>query len=93
LVRAADSVSNNLCEADNASTSADFIHKIRLTLREARESRLCLEKLRLSRLDNHAGVLELEDEAGQLCAIFAKIALNVAHRLEREKMAAKPLKT
>jgi four helix bundle protein len=46
LVRAADSVSNNLCEADDAASTADFIHKIRLTLREAKESRVCLEKLR-----------------------------------------------
>ena len=52
LVRAADSVSNNLCEADDASSTADFIHKIRLTLREAKESRNCLEKLRLARLDH-----------------------------------------
>ena len=90
LVRAADSVSNNLCEADNASSSADFIHKIRLTLREARESRLCLEKIRLSRLDNDAGVVELEREAGELCAIFAAIALKVKTRLDREKIVAKP---
>lgn len=37
LVRAADSVSNNLVEADTASSPADFLHKIRLTLRETRE--------------------------------------------------------
>ena len=91
MVRAADSVSNNLCEADNASSSADFIHKIRLTLREARESRLCLEKIRLSRLDNYEALPPLEDEAGQLCAVFAKIAMNVAQRIERER-SRKPLK-
>ena len=92
LVRAADSVSNNLCEADNASSSADFIHKIRLTLREARESRLCLEKIRLSRLDNHVAVPDLEREAGELCAIFAAISLKVSKRLDREKRLGKQLK-
>ena len=92
LVRAADSMSNNLCEADNASSTADFIQKIRLTLREARESRLCLEKIRLGRLDNSAAVLNLENESGELCAIFATIALKVADRADREKRAAKPLK-
>jgi four helix bundle protein len=51
LVRAADSVSNNLIEADDASSTADFVYKIRLTLREAKESRTCLEKLRMGRLD------------------------------------------
>jgi four helix bundle protein len=92
LVRAADSVSNNLSEADDASSTADFIHKIRLTLREAKESRLCLEKLRLGQLDNFRAVLPLESEAGELCAIFAAIALKVADRMDREKRLAKQLK-
>jgi four helix bundle protein len=92
LVRAADSVSNNLSEADDASSTADFVHKIRLTLREAKESRLCLEKLRLGKLDNFEAVLPLESEAGELCAIFAAIALKVAHRIDREKRVAKQLK-
>lgn len=85
LVRAADSVSNNLCEADDASSTADFVHKIRLTLREAKESRICLEKLRLAQLDNFAAMLDLENEANELCAIFASIALKVADRLDRER--------
>jgi len=85
LVRAADSVSNNLCEADDASSTADFVHKIRLTLREAKESRICLEKLRLAQLDNFAAILDLENEANELCAIFASIALKVADRLDRER--------
>jgi four helix bundle protein len=89
LVRAADSVSNNLCEADDASSTADFVHKIRLTLREAKESRICLEKLRLARLDNFAAVLDLENEANELCAIFASIAFKVADRLDRERRSAK----
>jgi len=51
LVRAADSVSNNPGEADDASGAADFVHKIRLTLREAKESKHCLMKVRLGSLD------------------------------------------
>ena len=89
LVRAADSISNNLCEADDASSTADFVYRIRLTLREAKESRVCLEKLRLARLDNFAAVLDLENEANELCAIFASIALKVADRLDRERGFAK----
>jgi hypothetical protein len=33
LVRAADSVSGNLIEADDAGSRADFVHKMRLALR------------------------------------------------------------
>jgi four helix bundle protein len=89
LVRAADSVSNNLTEADEAGSTADFLHKIKLTLREARESKLCLAKVRLAQLDRSDGTLDLEREAGELCAIFATIAKKVADRLDREKPARK----
>ena len=84
LVRAADSVSNNLGEADDASSTADFLHKIRLTLRETKESRQCLAKVRVATLDGSDGVAELEREAGELSAIFATIAMKVASRLNHE---------
>src|SRR5687768_14024619 len=84
LVRAADSVSNNLSEADDASSTADFVHKIRLTLREAKESRQCLAKVRLASLDGSDRIVDLEREAGELCAIFATIAMKVATRLNQE---------
>lgn len=84
LVRAADSVSNNLGEADDASSTADFVHKIRLTLRETKESRQCLAKVRIASLDGHDRVADLEREAGELSAIFATIAMKVANRLNQE---------
>jgi four helix bundle protein len=84
LVRAADSVSNNLVEAEDASSTADFLYKIELTLRETKESRMCLAKLRLAKLDAFEQLAQLEDEAGQLCAIFATIAIKVSNRLQRE---------
>lgn len=84
LVRAADSVSNNLAEAEDASSTADFRYKIELTLRETKESKMCLIKLRLAKLDAFEQLPALEDEAGQLCAIFATIAIKVANRMQRE---------
>lgn len=95
LVRAADSTSNNLVEADDASSDADFLNKIRIALREANESRVSLAKLRLGSLDNHDRTKGLEDEARELAAIFATIARKVALRLEaqatsRRKVRAEP---
>lgn len=84
LVRAADSASNNLVEAEDASSTADFLYKIELTLRKTKESRLCLAKLRLGKLDAFERLALLEEEAGQLSAIFATIAIKVANRLQRE---------
>lgn len=84
LVRAADSVSSNLIEADDASSSPDFLYKIQLTLRETKESRQSLAKLRLAKLDAWEAASTLEDEANELSAIFATIALKVAGRLGQE---------
>lgn len=47
LVRAGDSTSNNLIEAGDGSTDADFLHKLRTALREAKESKACLRKIRM----------------------------------------------
>jgi four helix bundle protein len=87
LVRAADGTSSNLIEADAASSDADFLAKMGIALREAKEARAELAKIRMGRLDNHgvAEQRELESEASQLSAIYATIILNMRRRLEREK--------
>ena len=88
LVRAADSTSNNLVEADDASSGDDFVYKMKLTLREAKESREGLIKLRLGRLCGFEKVADLEREAGELTAIFATIIINTQKRHERERREA-----
>lgn len=87
LVRAADSTSSNLVEADDAVSNADFLNKMSIALREAKESRTELMKLRLGNLDNHQKTarLELESEASQLTAIFSTIIRNMRWRLESQK--------
>lgn len=87
LVRSADSASNNLIEADDASSDADFLHKMGLALREVKESRASLIKLRLGNLDGHHQIAEreLESEATQLAAIFATILLNMRLRLSGQE--------
>ena len=91
-MRAADSTSNNLIEADDASSDADFLAKMRIALREAKESRVGLLKVRVGSLDHHAQTarLELESEATQLSAIFAAIIRNMCARLERENLHKTP---
>ena len=87
LVRAADSTSNNLIEAGNGTTDADFLNKMRIALREAKESHACLRKIRLGSLENAVLVigLGLEEEADELSAIFSTIIRNMEGRLAREK--------
>ena len=87
LVRAGDSASNNLVEAGDGGSDADFLHKMRTALREARESKTCLAKIRMAPLANAGRIKELglEQEADELCAIFSTIITNMEKRLSREK--------
>lgn len=87
LVRAGDSASNNLVEAGDGGSDADFLNKMRIALREARESKTCLQKIRIGPLANAQRIAELglEQEADELCAIFSTIITNMEKRLAREK--------
>jgi four helix bundle protein len=87
LIRAADSASNNLVEAGNGSTDAYFLNKMRIALREAKESKACLQKIRMAPLANASRVIDLnlEGEADQLCAIFSTIITNMERRMANEK--------
>ena len=89
LVRAADGTSNNLVEADNGSTDPDFLNKMRTALREAKESKACLAKIRLGPLANAPKVLALglEQEADELAAIYSTIITNMEIRLSKKRNA------
>lgn len=82
-----DSTSNNLVEAGDGCTDADFLYKLRTALREARESKACLHKIRMRPLANAPRTFELglDAEADELCAIFATIIINMERRLGRQK--------
>ena len=83
-MRAADGTSSNLVEADDGVSDADFLNKIATALKEAKESRVELVKLRLGNLQNYAktAALDLESEATQLSAIYASIIRNMELKLE-----------
>ncbi len=87
LIRAADGTSNNLIEADNGSTDADFLNKMRTALREAKEAKACLAKICRAPLANAPRVAELglEREADELCAIFSTDHHKMERRLAEEK--------
>jgi hypothetical protein len=76
-----------LIEADDGTSDADFLAKMGIALREVKESRAGLIKLRLGNLDHFQMTvdLNLESEAGQLAAIFATIILNMRLRLDEEQ--------
>ncbi len=78
-----------MIEADDGSSDADFLAKMAIALREAKEAHVTLIKVRLGHLDNHqkAADMELESEAKQLAAIFAAIIRNMRERLAIQQPA------
>jgi hypothetical protein len=65
---------------------ADFLSKMGIALRETKESRAALIKIRMGSLAHHqlVGDRGRESEAGQLAAIYAAIIRNMRLRLERD---------
>jgi four helix bundle protein len=81
LVRCGTSPPPNYEEACGAESKADFIHKMRVCLKELRETRCWLRLIVKSQMlppDRLSGVL---DEANQLCNIFGQ---SVATATERQ---------
>ena len=74
LIRSAGSVGANYEEAQGASSKRDFLNKIRIVLREARESNYWLRVI--NALGYHSGDLNvLLQESKELKNIFAAILL------------------
>jgi four helix bundle protein len=76
LVRAAASTTFNMEEADAASSDADFLAKMRISLREIKEARVVMRVIVRWKLANHEMVVQYLDEASQLVAIFMTIVKN-----------------
>jgi four helix bundle protein len=85
LIGTCASVVSNLEEADEASSDADFIAKMKITLRETRECKVRIRLLVECRLAGHRGLASLQNEALQLASIFAAILINTKRRVAGEK--------
>ena len=72
-------------EADEASSDADFVFKMKLATREMKESRRWLRFIVACKLVHHERLGNLPDEAHQLASIFATIVIKTKQRLENEK--------
>ncbi|HOW25584.1 MAG TPA: four helix bundle protein [Bacteroidales bacterium] len=73
LSRSSTSTALNYAEAQSAESSKDFIHKIKIVLKELRECHVSLRILVHNRdLDNNDVILALVAENSELIAIFVK---------------------
>lgn len=88
LIRAASSSTFNLEEADAASSDADFISKMRICLREAKETHVSIRIIVNCELAGYALIERHRDEANQLAAIFRTIIKNKQRNMRLKKREA-----
>ena len=73
LIRSGTSPALNYGEAQSAESRSDFIHKIKIVLKELRESNISLKIIKqLTLIKPPERIDPIMDEANQLIAIFVK---------------------
>lgn len=73
LIRASTSIGANYCEADDAESRKDFIHKIGIAKKEARETRYWLKLISSTFPEFSDDITKLISEATQLNLILNAI--------------------
>jgi four helix bundle protein len=79
LIRSGTSVGSNMQEADGAESKKDFIHKVAVAYKEARESRHWLATLQATIMKHDAQVSTLWKESDEIVRILFAI-LNSARQ-------------
>ncbi|MEA3475057.1 MAG: four helix bundle protein [Candidatus Cloacimonadota bacterium] len=73
LVRSGTSVSLNYGEAQSAESKKDFIHKVKVILKELRETYVCLKIIHRSKLyKTESKIIKAKKENNELISIFVK---------------------
>lgn len=85
LVRSSGSTALNFGEFQGTISDKDYIHKITLSIKELKESRVSLRVLRYIKAYDLAVLDNILDETEQIIAIFSKIVIN-----RQNKMNSKP---
>ena len=73
LLRSGTSVALNYGEAQSGESRRDFIHKMKVVLKELRETFVCLKIIERSKLyDNLSKIEKAKQESNELISIFVK---------------------
>jgi four helix bundle protein len=73
LLRSGTSIAANMEEANGAESKSDFIHKVSIAYKEARETRMWLGMIKAAILPTTAEVAELLDECDEIVRILFAI--------------------
>jgi len=73
IVRSGTSVSLNYGEAQSGESRRDFIHKIKIVLKELRETYVAFKIIHIAKLyKNEVKIIEAKKESNELISIFVK---------------------
>ncbi|MCR9291887.1 MAG: four helix bundle protein [bacterium] len=86
LVRSGTAPAPNYEEACAAESRRDFIHKMRIALKELRETRCWIKLIMRSELLPEARMSELANEADELCKILGQSLVTARKNEERAKV-------
>jgi four helix bundle protein len=88
IIRSGTSVSLNYGEAQSAESRKDFIHKVKIILKELRETMICLKIIKLSTLISDCESIEsLLKENNELISIFVKTAETAKSNINKSQNA------
>jgi len=79
LLRSASAIGANVHEAQGGQSKADFIAKISIAHKEARESAYWIRLIQETNLISASRISDLFDETGQLVKILSSILLTSKH--------------
>lgn len=82
LIRSSSSIGANVCEAQEAESKKEFIHKIIIAKKEARETRYWLRLIFYLYPKYKKIILKLGQEAKELNLILNKIAITAKKNLK-----------
>ena len=75
LLRSGTSIGANIAESQSAQSSADFIHKLEVALKEAKETHYWLEKLLVSEYINEVGYKSMSYDNIEIMKLLTSIII------------------
>ena len=87
LIKSATSSTFNLEEADAATSDSDFVAKMRISTREAKEAHVAIRLITACGLEGALNVAKFQDEANQLASIYSTIVRNKKANMKATRSA------
>ena len=75
LLRSGTSIGANIVESQSAQSSADFIHKLEIALKEAKETHYWLEKLLVGEYINEVGYKSMSNDNVEIIKLLTSIII------------------